>query len=134
MEPPKIIAKYRDGRMLKGTTRNFWPENDSFHVIPLGVDPAAPPVEVKVRELKAVFVVRTLKGNPDRVKQKRCGPPKPLDGQRMAVTFKDGEVLEGTTLEYTAEGQGFFLTPGDRNGNNKRIFIVNEAVEKIRRF
>ncbi len=132
MKPLKVIAKYRDGRMVRGTTNNFGPGCASFHVIPLDGRPSRP-VEVCVPELKAMFVVRDLHGNPRRPKQSRFLPNSPAPyGKKLEVTFVDGEVIEGVSLNYDPEAQGFFLHPADTNGNNLRIYVVNDAVKGVR--
>ena len=43
----------------------------------------------------------------------------------------DGEVVRGTTLNYTVEGSGFFLSPHEPRGNNLRIFVVHDAVRHV---
>jgi hypothetical protein len=52
-------------------------------------------------------------------------------GRNIIVTFMDGEVLTGTTINYTTAGPGFFLSPHDQRGNNARIFVVTEAVRQV---
>jgi hypothetical protein len=52
-------------------------------------------------------------------------------GRRIQVTFVDGEVLEGSTLSYAAEGPGFFVTPLDAGGNNVRMFVASGAVRHV---
>jgi hypothetical protein len=50
----------------------------------------------------------------------------------MEVTFKDGEVLVGTTLGYDPSRPGFFIFPADPKSNNIRVFAVATAVKKVR--
>ena len=52
-------------------------------------------------------------------------------GRMIKVTFSDGESITGYTLGYSADRQGFYITPADVNSNNIRIFVVNSASEKI---
>ena len=47
------------------------------------------------------------------------------------VTFVDGELLSGRTLNYAGDGPGFFMTPVDNTTNNHRIFVVNNAVRSV---
>jgi hypothetical protein len=127
----KIVARFRDGRISKGTTSNFAPESPMFHVQQVGAKPTDPPVPVAVGDLKALFVVRDFAGRPDR----HVSPPRPSRaayGQRLRVTFWDGEVLDGVSLTYDAAAQGFFLFPADPDSNNERIFVVNAAVASVR--
>ena len=32
MEPTKVVARYIDGRVIKGFTQDFFPNKDSFHL------------------------------------------------------------------------------------------------------
>ena len=52
-------------------------------------------------------------------------------GRKIVVHFIDGEALSGMTLNYSADGPGFFVTPTTREANNLRIFVVREAVRHV---
>jgi hypothetical protein len=127
MLPNRIVARFADGRMLKGTTQDFAPAKEWFHVI--GSEGGARPVKVLVSDLKAVFFVKSLIGNAAYDERKEFGGP--VQGRKVQVTFKDGEVLVGSTQGYQADRPGFFLVPADPQSNNERIFVVARAVEKV---
>jgi len=55
MEPSKIVARYCDGRTLKGTTQNFFPNKPVFHVKLLGGTGPGDLVEVTLEDLKAIL-------------------------------------------------------------------------------
>jgi len=129
----KVIARYRDGRKVKGTTDNFAPDSEVFHMMSSRAKPGERPVAVSVGDLKAIFVVRDFAGDPSRPERRYLRPGTQAYGQKLRVTFKDGEVLEGVSLTYDREVQGFFLCPADPNSNNERIFVVNAAVAEVRR-
>jgi hypothetical protein len=57
---------------------------------------------------------------------------KALSGKKIEVTFKDGEVLVGTTTGYDTQRPGFFLFPADDKTNNTRTFVVTAAVKGVR--
>jgi len=132
MERLKIVARYRDGRMVKGTTNNFWPGKPSFHVTPLGSRAGEPPTLVLTDQLKAVFVVHDLAGNPRRREKRHFHGNKTTYGQKMEVTFEDGEVLEGTVLDYDPSAPGFFIKPADPESNNDRIYVLKAATKSVR--
>lgn len=133
-----VVARYRDGRMIKGVTYNFGPEKRFFHVIPFGEEKEGgvrKGVEVMISELKAIFFVKSLEG--------RKGPPI-LEGlleeeeekeqgsaMKVKVTFTDGETLIGMTHGYSRDKQGFFIVPLERESNNLRIFIVFNSAREI---
>jgi len=132
MDPSKIVARYRDGRTLKGTTQNFFPNKPNFHVIRQGGAGPGDLVEVNVEDLKGIFFVRDFTGNPKHVDRKQLAPGERVQGRLMEVTFKDGEVIVGTTTGYDPKRPGFFLFPIDPSANNVRVFLVTSAIRTAR--
>ena len=125
----KVVARFRDGALLKGSTQDFFPKKLSFHVQIEGA-PAEPVREVEVGMLKALFFVKTFEGDPqhqvpDSIQQARGS------GRKMLVTFEDGEQILGFTMGYNPQAAGFFLVPADAESNNERVFVVNAAVTEI---
>lgn len=127
MLPNRIVARFADGRMVKGTTQDFAPGKDAFHVI--GSEGGAQPVRVDLADLKAVFFVRSLVGNPGYAEVKEFGGP--TAGRKVQVTFNDGEVLVGATPAYQADRPGFFMVPADPRSNNERVYVVTAAVRTV---
>jgi hypothetical protein len=127
MLPNRIVARFADGRLLKGTTQDFSPAKDVFHVI--GSEGGARPEKVVIAELKAVFFVKSLVGNPDYNEDKTFEGP--ATGRKVQVTFKDGETLVGATQGYQPDRPGFFMVPADAQSNNDRIYVVSRAVLKV---
>jgi len=125
-----VVARYNNGRMIKGYTEDFFPNRPVFHV---HLRPGEM-VPVKVAELKAVFFVKDLLG--DRTHQKtRAFDPTGHDGahgKKITAVFKDGEVLTGHTLSYLPDKQGFFVFPTDRRGNNTRIYVISAATKSVK--
>ena len=132
MDPSKIVARYRDGRTLKGTTQNFFPNKPVFHVNRHGGTGPGDLVEVNVEELKAVFFVKDFLGNAKHVERKKLAPGDRPQGRLMEVTCKDGEVIIGTTTGYDPKRPGFFLFPIDTSANNVRVYVVASAVRTAR--
>jgi hypothetical protein len=132
-----VVARYRDGKMIRGITHDFGPQKKVFHVSTVerhGRTTVEGKVfEISLSELKAVFFVKSLEG--------RQGPPslKGLMEEKMEtpglmkarITFFDGEILVGTTQGYTPERDGFFVVPLERDSNNLRIFVVSGSVKKV---
>ena len=130
MEPNKVIVRFQDGRVLKGQTSDFLPTRNVIHLMRVD-EPAAKPVEVHFRDLKAIFFVRDFAGSPQHSDSKESAPSQPLMGRKIQVLFKDGELLAGTTHGYQAGRIGFFVTPADPKSNNIRCFVISAATEKI---
>ena len=62
-ESVKVVARYTDGRMVKGMTHDFFPNKDRFHIV-TDNNPLNKPAEVTLKDLKAVFMVRNFLGDP----------------------------------------------------------------------
>jgi uncharacterized protein DUF6982 len=94
----KVVVRYADGRFTKGKTYDFQVGRPRFHVFADPRTSDALPVRVDMSDLKAVFFVRDLAGpHTDRGEFPENRPMGPRSPFRVAVTFRDGEVLIGTT-------------------------------------
>lgn len=125
----KVVARYRDGRVLKGHTQSFDPTRPDFRLQPLGTDETDAATLVSVAELKAVFFVRDFEGNRE-YNEAKAYEKRPA-GRIVEVTFFDGERLVGTSLTYDATRPGFFLFPADPRSNNERVFVVRAATTRV---
>jgi hypothetical protein len=127
----KVVVRLADGHMIKGMTTDFFPGKDIFHVSVTNVPNVAHPVEIRMKDVKAVFFVKDLAGDPQHVKRNEFDPAKPSIGRRIRVLFKDGEVLVGTTTGYQPGRPGFFVMPVDTGSNNERCYVVTAATQEI---
>jgi small nuclear ribonucleoprotein (snRNP)-like protein len=131
IDSPKVVVRYRDGRVVKGHTQDFFPGKPGFHVRPFEANSPGESVTVSFADLKAVFFVKDFAGNPQYVKKRSIEGPKP-QGRLVEVTFRDGEILVGTTTGYDPKRPGFFVFPVDTQGNNIRAYLVSSAVGAVR--
>ncbi len=127
----KIVVRYQDGRINKGVTSDFFPNKDLFHLFPVDALPGTRPVKVSIQELKAVFFVKTFEGNPEYNDKKELEADKAGVGRKIRVTFRDGEVLVGTTHGYQPSRPGFFVHPVDSQSNNERCFVISAATQEV---
>ena len=127
----QVVARFLDGTSMKGQTNDFLPTKDTFHLAPFGSKPGDKPVEVRVSELKGIYFVRNLYGDPDHHKTNDVPPFSPNSGRRVEVVFKDGEVMDGITQGYQPGRPGFFLGPADPLSNNERCYVVAAATRSI---
>lgn len=126
----KIVARFTDGRTLKGYCGDFDVTKPQFSLLPLPTPAASGRVAVNLADLKAVFFVREFSGKPEyRERKTFCGP---VQGRKIQATLADGEVIIGTTQGYRAGGPGFYVTPADPRANNAKIFLVSSAVRQVR--
>ncbi len=119
----RVVAHFRDGRTLKGTTQDFIPTRSHFHVFPAK---GGASVLLSQDELKALFFVRRLDGDPHRVDIPAFtrGPAENAYGRKIAVRFPDGELICGYSVAYSTAREGFFMSTMDALGNNERIYVV----------
>ena len=104
----RVVARFTDGRVLKGTTQDFAVGRDYFHVIP--PETGAEVVRVSLATLKAVFFVKNHAGNKDYNEKKAFD--KPVPGRKLQVTFRDGEVLVGSSDRLRRRPSGVLHDPG----------------------
>ena len=126
----KVVARYADGRLVKGYTFDFGPSQPRFHVFE---QPSAsgPSTQVLVRELKAVFFVRDLIGNPARQDGQKFPSGEATAGPHVKVRFHDGEVMVGTADSPPTDPIGFVLIPADPESNNLRVYVVAAATRAV---
>ncbi len=122
----RVVARFRDGRTVKGTTTDFLPTRDTLHIhTSVAVD------LVRLSELKALFFVRDFIGDPGRQDSNQFDLARTVVGRKIRVEFADGEVLVGTTQGYQPERAGFFVVPADHDANHERVFVVQAATKAV---
>jgi hypothetical protein len=125
----KVVARYRDGRVVKGLSLDFTPFREHFHVAAAGG--GLPEREVRLADLKGVFFVKDLEGDLGHAKSNLFDPQDRAPGRKVRIQFKDGEVLAGFSLDYLPVRPGFFLLPADRNANADRCYVLVAATARI---
>ena len=125
----KVVARFTDGRLVKGTTVDFFPTKDFFHVSVVTAPAGTKPMEINKKDLKALFFVKDFAGDPYHIERNEFDPSNPPAGRRIRVEFTDGEVLVGTTTGYQPGRQGFFIVPADASSNVERCYVA--ATRKV---
>jgi hypothetical protein len=124
----KVIARFLDGRLVRGYTADFHPSKPQLH---LSAEPhSSDTLFLQLSQLKALFFVRDFNGDQTRVDRHEFGSTS--QGRKVVVTFHDGETLIGSTLGYRGEGEGFFVQPADPRSNNLRVFVAPGATQQVR--
>jgi hypothetical protein len=131
-----VVAKYRDGKMIKGVTYNFGPAKRFFHVAPLDEEKEGgtrKSLEIVTSELKAIFFVKSLEGRKGLRTLERLleEEEERTSAIKIRVVFHDGETLVGLTHGYSRDRQGFFIIPLEKESNNLRIFVVFNSAKEI---
>jgi hypothetical protein len=121
----KVVIKFKDKKVLKGTTNNFFPNKNSFHLEQLSGER----LEIRVEDLKAIFFVKTYDG--DKRHEKSYADKVLGGGRRITVHFADGETIAGFTTGYSPGRPGFYMVPADLKGNNERVYVVSSATQSV---
>ena len=129
----KVVARFRDGRLVKGSTSDFVPTKESFHVAAADAAPGTKPQLVHVKDLKAIFFVKDFTGRPDYTPTNAFESDRtPAASRKIKVVFADGEVIVGTTQGYQPSRPGFFMVPADAASNNiDRCYVVSAATSDV---
>jgi hypothetical protein len=130
-EKNKVVVHFLDGRVIKGTTFDFFPNRPTFHLDPLE---GGSPMKIACKSLKALFFVRDFEGRPQRqrIRGFLSREPDNSQGRKVAVLFKDGELICGYTLSISADREGFVLFPADEGGNNTRVYVMKSATAEVK--
>lgn len=129
--PGRAVVRYADGRVLKGDA-DFDPEQPSFRLVSRS-EPDAEGIEIQVKDLKALFFVRTFEGDPSHDESKDLYQARPPGTRKVSVRFRDGEELVGYTRQLDRHRSGLLFTPLDPRSNNLRVFAVFDALWGVRR-
>ncbi len=127
----RVVAHMADGRILRGATQDFFPNRPLFHLIPAD---GSPTLQLRARDMKGLFFVRDFVGSPARkdIRGFIAGPQETGQGKKIAVLFKDGELMCGYSLTFMPDREGFILFPSDKGGNNLRVYVVMAATREVK--
>jgi hypothetical protein len=126
----EVVAHFLDHRIVKGQSLDVDPAKPTCHVRTLdqGV------VEVKLADLKALFFVRDLAGDPARNDDAVITPDdaRVRGAAAIEIEFTDGERLVALTVRFPPVKPFFFVLPADGSSNNVRILVNRAAVREMR--
>jgi len=122
----QVVARYKDGRIVKGTSLDIDPARPSCHVR----TPDGKTAEVHLKDLKALFFVRSLTGDSARDENRTPNPEdlRSRGSKLLTMTFEDGEVMVALTNRYPPNRPFFFVLPVDPKSNNIRMLVNHDAV------
>ena len=129
-----VVVHFKDGRLLKGFTRDFTPTKIMFHLTSEQNKDRGSEYEISLSDLKAIFFVKTLEGNKDYAEKKRFEEvdTSGLKGLKIRVEFTDGEIIRGISLGYSKSTKGFFVIPVDPESNNERIYVNADSLRDVK--
>jgi hypothetical protein len=124
----EVVAHYLNGKVVKGVSLDVDPGRPLCHI-----RTAEGALEVKLKELKALFFVKNLVGDAARDEALKLEPG---DGRArgsfpIELEFVDGEKLVGLTVRYPPIRPFFFVLPADPRSNNVRVLVNKAAVKRM---
>lgn len=126
------MARFKDGRVMKGTTHDFRPDAHSFQMAPVDTPRSAGRENIRLSDLKAVFFVKNLQGDTAYWPDFSRNPNLKGRGMPTVIRYKDGEIHLGTVQSSGRNWFGFFLEPLDSHDNNELTYVLEDATEVIR--
>ena len=124
-----VVARYFDGTSIRGKTFDFSPARDRFHIYVDG-DTSRPPARVEKQLLKALFFVKSLRG--DGRHGEFTFENVVAHGRRGVVMLQDLEMIPGVILNPSPEPGDLTIVPAQRDSNNTRVFVPRTAIRQFR--
>jgi hypothetical protein len=135
----RVVARFNNGRVLKGYTRGFTAESDVVVIDEAG---SGKEHRIAVADLKALFFIKSFEGDKG-YREKKAFGVSASKGHKVYIKFHDRESLVGFVegdvpwdkgffvSKDGCKASGFFLIPVDRDSNNLKVFVVGTSVEDV---
>lgn len=124
----RVVVRLRNGQRVRGFCDGFSPRGAS--IILDGEDDNAARL-IDLRGVKAVFGVKRFEGDPLYSDDAKA-PYATRYGRPTLIEFVDGELMRGYSQGLPIDGIGFFVFPCDPRSNNLWVFVVIDAVQRVR--
>lgn len=121
-----IVARRLDGGLAKGHAVSFEPGAE----VALEAERGRAEVRIPAADLKAVFFVKDLEGDPRHEDSRSYRDSQPL-GRRVWIRFRDGEEIAGWSLSYRRGCEGFYVFPTDQDSNIEMAWVYSHAVRSV---
>jgi tetratricopeptide (TPR) repeat protein len=124
----KLEVRFRDKRVIKGTTYKLDVNSLGFYLVPL--EPADEDrIFVYFSDLTAIYFVR---GFDERSDMSASDRESSVEGQEVKIAFPDGEIIEGRTLHrFDPSCQRFFIVPKEGMPNVVSILVEMSSLKGI---
>ena len=123
-----IVARYMDGRLVKGSTTSFNSAHTSFFVAPPSGGRRA---RVLTDGMKAVFCVRSLEGNPSRPDHREFPNQEGRLRPKRWLCFRDGERMPAWPVSPILGREGFWVLPTDMRSNLEKAYVFRRSLEVV---
>ncbi len=122
-----IVARYLDGRVIKGNTTDFHPERKTFRVRSADGETQEHPA----KGMKALFFVQSLEGDPARSDSREFPNLNGLVRSRLWLRFLDGEQMPAWPVSPTLGERGFWVLPADNGSNIEKAYVFRDSLAEI---
>ena len=135
----QVVARFIDGRVLKGYASKFSTESD---IVDISEEGTGKPHRIPIADLKALFFTKSFDGDSE-YREKKAFGIREHKGHKVYIKFNDRESLMGFIegaipwnkgFFVSAEGhkaKGFFMLPVDNDSNNVKVFVVATSVDDV---
>ncbi len=109
-------------------------DGDGLGIVPVRIPGAKEPMPIQVREIKAIFVVRSFRGDAKRKGLRFYSHGPAVGSIWVEIQFTDNEIVEGLVENslHHLMGNGFLLSPSDPGSNNIYIYVNKVAIANYR--
>jgi hypothetical protein len=141
---PKVVARLRNGNLVKGYLTNppgepseaFRNANGFTSPELIAIRPleAGDDVSLPAETLKALFFVKSFEGNKDYPEVKFFDKTPPIRGLWVRIRFFDNESIEGNvenSIHHLVDS-GFFMKPPDPRSNNEILYVIKSSLADFR--
>jgi hypothetical protein len=142
--PVKVIARLRDGKVLRGYVDKLPTEDPAGFLseaspslpgeFTLRAAESGENLSIPAASLKALFFVKSFEGRSEYREVKFFDKNPPIKGLWVRVQFYDKESLEGVvqnSIDFLVN-PGFFLKPPDPGSNNAIVYVVKSSLADFR--
>ena len=126
-----LVVHFRNGQHAQGVCRAMNIRDSGFHLECENTDGTATGETLRIRfeDLKCVCNVKSYDGNFD---PSESFPEYAPGGEDVVIEFRDGEILEGKTMNlYNPDHPRFYVIPKELDSNNINVLIESSAVSHI---
>lgn len=123
-----LVVHFLNGQQAQGVCRAMNLRDMGFHLETedLNGNSTGESVRIRFEDVKCVCNVKSYDGNFDKNENYQ---EITSGGTEVFVEFRDGEVIEGRTMNlYNPDHPRFYLIPNDRSSNNINILVEQRAV------
>jgi hypothetical protein len=129
MQGHLIVARFIDGKVLKGVSLDVDPKKPICHL----KTESGGTIEVALADVKALFFVKTAGGRAEynEVKEATPGDSRLHGTRRVKAVFQDAEEIVGLMNRFPPITPYFFMLPIDPASNNIRMLVNRAALREI---